>query len=103
MSLGSSWLRQRRRGGKRGCSPRRPAAGVPEDPATGSATCAFAGTLHRYIAEYRTDGTHAVSLRQGVEMGRPSELDLSYDVFVGEIVQVRLAGAAVRVLAGQLS
>jgi trans-2,3-dihydro-3-hydroxyanthranilate isomerase len=77
-------------------------AGVPEDPATGSATVAFAGSLHRYVAPYAEEGTHRVVLRQGVEMGRPSLLELGFDVAGGAISQVRLRGSAVRVLSGHL-
>lgn len=79
-----------------------PDAGVPEDPATGSAACAFAGTLVAHVPGFGTDGTHDVALRQGVEMGRPSELALSFDVTGGSPTEVRLRGAAVRVLAGEI-
>ena len=79
-----------------------PAAGVVEDPATGSATCSFAGTLHAYVESFSADGTYDVSLRQGVEMGRPSELSLSFDVSDGEICEVRLRGGAVVVLHGEI-
>ncbi len=80
-----------------------PAVGVPEDPATGSAACAFAGSLAAHVARYAAEGTHDVLLRQGVEMGRPSELSSSFDVSDGAPTQVRLAGAAVRVLSGSLT
>ncbi len=79
-----------------------PEAGVVEDPATGSATCSFAGTLHGFVDGYATDGTHEVVLRQGVEMGRPSALFLSFDVLEGAISEVRLRGGAVVVLRGEL-
>ncbi len=48
-----------------------PGAGVPEDPATGSANAPFAAYLHAHgkLAEGATLVT-----RQGVEMGRPSTL-----------------------------
>jgi len=79
-----------------------PDAGVVEDPATGSATCSFAGTLHGFVDGYATEGTHEVFLRQGVEMGRPSALSLSFDVLDGAISQVRLRGGAVVILRGEL-
>jgi trans-2,3-dihydro-3-hydroxyanthranilate isomerase len=78
-------------------------AGVPEDPATGSATVAFAGSLHRHVAEHSADGTHRVDVRQGVEMGRPSDLALAFDVRAGAITEVRLRGAASKVLEGHLT
>jgi trans-2,3-dihydro-3-hydroxyanthranilate isomerase len=49
-----------------------PLSGVPEDPATGSASCALAGLL----AQHRDapDGDFSWRIAQGVEMGRPSTL-----------------------------
>jgi trans-2,3-dihydro-3-hydroxyanthranilate isomerase len=79
-----------------------PEAGVVEDPATGSAGCSFAGTLHRFVPGYGADGTHVVEIRQGVEMGRASQLWLSFDVSAGQISEVRMRGAAVPVLRGQV-
>ena len=80
-----------------------PAVGVPEDPATGSATVAFAGSLVAHVPGHAGDGTHAVALRQGVEMGRPSDLDLTFDVAAGALTEVRLAGCAVQTLTGSMS
>ena len=51
---------------------------------------------------YAADGTYDVDLRQGVEMGRASRLGLSFDVSAGQISEVRMRGAAVSVLRGQL-
>lgn len=47
-------------------------AGVTEDPATGSA----AGPLLAYLNE--RDGIAALTVRQGVEMGRPSRIDCAW-------------------------
>ena len=80
-----------------------PAVGVPEDPATGSATVAFAGSLVAHVPDLGSDGTHAVALRQGVEMGRPSDLALTFDVAGGTLTEVRLAGCAVRVVRGSVT
>lgn len=80
-----------------------PAVGVVEDPATGSAAVSFAGSLHAHVEGYGVDGTHEVTLHQGVEMGRRSELALSFDVLDGLVSEVRLAGAAVKVLDGVLA
>src|SRR5438132_2215830 len=49
-----------------------PLSGVPEDPATGSASCALAGLLAHYKEE--PSGSFAWRIAQGVEMGRPSTL-----------------------------
>jgi trans-2,3-dihydro-3-hydroxyanthranilate isomerase len=77
-----------------------PAAGVPEDPATGSATALLAAQLLR--AEALADGKHAWELEQGYEMGRPSDLHLEADVSGGKLVAVRVAGSAVKVSEGRL-
>jgi trans-2,3-dihydro-3-hydroxyanthranilate isomerase len=79
-----------------------PAVGVVEDPATGSAAVSFAGSLHAHVDGYGVDGTHEVTIHQGIEMGRPSDLALSFDVVDGSVSEVRLAGSAVKVLDGVL-
>jgi trans-2,3-dihydro-3-hydroxyanthranilate isomerase len=62
--------------------------GIPEDPATGSAT----GCLAAYLARYRMfgDDQPEMIIGQGYEIGRPSELRIKvkktgedYDIFVG--------------------
>ena len=78
-----------------------PAAGIPEDPATGSATALLAAQLLR--AEKLDDGTHDWGLEQGYEMGRPSDLHLEADVSGGRLTSVRVAGSAVRVSEGILT
>jgi trans-2,3-dihydro-3-hydroxyanthranilate isomerase len=55
-----------------------PPAGIREDPATGSATAILSGQLLATGA--LAEGTSVWSLRQGVEMGRPSDLRLTIDV-----------------------
>lgn len=78
-----------------------PAAGIPEDPATGSATALLAAQLLR--VESLKDGKHAWELEQGYEMGRPSDLRLEADVSAGQLTAVRVAGSAVRVSEGILT
>ncbi|MFO0994132.1 MAG: PhzF family phenazine biosynthesis protein [Hyphomicrobiales bacterium] len=78
-----------------------PAAGIPEDPATGSATALLAAQLLR--VESLKDGKHAWELEQGYEMGRPSDLRLEADVSAGRLTAVRVAGSAVRVSEGILT
>ena len=77
-----------------------PTAGIPEDPATGSATAILAGQL--LGAEALADGRHAWELEQGYEMGRPSELHLEADVAGGQLTAVRVAGQAVQIMQGML-
>ncbi len=77
-----------------------PTGGIPEDPATGSATALLAAQLLK--AEALKDGTHAWELEQGYEMGRPSDLHLEADVKGGKLTAVRVAGQAVRVMQGTL-
>jgi trans-2,3-dihydro-3-hydroxyanthranilate isomerase len=63
-----------------------------EDPATGSA----AGPLGAYLAEYL--GSHRVEIDQGVEMGRPSVLEV-------EMVEgrPRVGGGVIPVIDGEVS
>ena len=77
-----------------------PTAGIPEDPATGSATALLAS--HLLAHGELPDGRTVLHLRQGVEMGRPSDLRLSVDVAGGILQAVRIAGSAVRIGAGRL-
>ena len=77
-----------------------PTGGIPEDPATGSATALLAAQLLK--AEALKDGTHKWRLEQGYEMGRPSDLFLEADVAGGALKAVRVAGQAVKVMQGTL-
>jgi trans-2,3-dihydro-3-hydroxyanthranilate isomerase len=77
-----------------------PTGGIPEDPATGSATALLAAQL--LSAEKLKDGTHIWNLEQGYEMGRPSDLRLEADVHAGKLNAVRVAGSAVRMMSGEI-
>ena len=77
-----------------------PGGGTYEDPATGSASAILASQL--LSAGALTDGTTAITLRQGVEMGRPSEIGLEVEVVNGAIGAVRVSGSAARVSDGQI-
>lgn len=77
-----------------------PAMGIPEDPATGSAAVNFAGVVQRFDAG--PDGNHRRILEQGLEMGRPSFVTLSYALEGGRLTAVRIGGHAVRVADGTL-
>jgi trans-2,3-dihydro-3-hydroxyanthranilate isomerase len=77
-----------------------PGDGIPEDPATGSATAILAAQL---LASRRfDDGTHRFQLEQGYEMGRPSDLVMEMDIASGRLTAVRVGGGAVRVSQGTI-
>jgi trans-2,3-dihydro-3-hydroxyanthranilate isomerase len=77
-----------------------PTGGIPEDPATGSATVQMAAQL--LAAEALEDGSHVWRFEQGYEMGRPSDLFLEADVKAGALAEVRLSGEAVQIMSGVL-
>ena len=78
-----------------------PAAGISEDPATGSAAAALPGPL--CAATALADGTHRWRVAQGEDMGRPSRIVVEADLAAGEPVAVRVGGRAVRITRGELS
>lgn len=78
-----------------------PHAGIAEDPATGSATAIFAGQLHANGHLPETGATQ-FRLRQGVEMGRPSDLHLEVETENGRITAIRVAGSAVKTAEGRI-
>ena len=77
-----------------------PTAGIPEDPATGSASAILAAQL--LASGSLAEGETVLTLHQGVEMGRPSVIGLTARVAGGALEQVRIAGSAVPVSEGRL-
>ena len=75
-----------------------PFDGVPEDPATGSANCALAGLLCSHLDESSTSGRWRVA--QGVEMGRPSTLDIRATRQDGQVTGTWVGGHTVPVSVG---
>lgn len=74
-----------------------PGAGVPEDPATGSACAALGGYLgHRDTR----NGTLRWIVEQGYEMRRPSLLEIEVDKDGDAVTGVRVGGATVLVCEG---
>jgi trans-2,3-dihydro-3-hydroxyanthranilate isomerase len=69
-----------------------PFDGVPEDPATGSATAAACAMLAGLL------GQADFAVAQGIDMGRPSRLSVTVDA-----AGVHLGGACVPVMAGRLT
>ncbi|MEO8192793.1 MAG: PhzF family phenazine biosynthesis protein [Gemmatimonadales bacterium] len=77
-----------------------PTLGIPEDPATGSAAASFGG----YMAARSslTEGMLRYRIHQGVEMGRPSRMEVEVDLSAGRVAAVRVGGASVLVASGEL-
>jgi trans-2,3-dihydro-3-hydroxyanthranilate isomerase len=76
--------------------------GVPEDPATGSAS----GPLGCYLLRHGlVDAATARALTslQGVAMRRPSRIYISIDTHGNDITRVRVGGKAVVVATGELN
>jgi trans-2,3-dihydro-3-hydroxyanthranilate isomerase len=77
-----------------------PMDGIPEDPATGSAAGALAALLAGY--DRAPSGSFRWRVAQGVEMGRPSVLEISAEKRDGEVVEARVAGTSVLVSEGEM-
>ncbi len=79
-----------------------PGMGVPEDAATGSAAGPFGAYLVRH-GRLQPDETGEARLRieQGVEMGRPSAIQVAVEGEDGDIRVVRVGGEAVLVAQGE--
>jgi trans-2,3-dihydro-3-hydroxyanthranilate isomerase len=78
--------------------------GVLEDPATGNASGPLGAYLVRHGAVTPAQAARMIS-RQGVKMGRPSEIHVAVatDAGAGEITGVRVGGSAVLVAEGVLT
>jgi trans-2,3-dihydro-3-hydroxyanthranilate isomerase len=77
-----------------------PALGVEEDPATGSAAAALAGTLA--ARANGMDADVALDIEQGVAMGRPSRVRASATKRGGIVDRVSVAGSSVIVGRGTM-
>jgi trans-2,3-dihydro-3-hydroxyanthranilate isomerase len=72
--------------------------GLVEDPATGSA----AGSLGAYLIEQERLGAgETLLIKQGVEMGRPSEIHVEVSSERGRLVP-KVSGSAVRIFEGHI-
>lgn len=76
-------------------------AGVPEDPATGSAAVGL-GAYLVVSGLVPADGETAYDVVQGVEMGRPSLMHCSVVAAGGRPVQARVSGSVVPVARGEI-
>ena len=77
-----------------------PLDGVPEDPATGSANAALGALLASY--DPSPAGSFRWRVAQGVEMGRPSVLEVRTEKRDGQVVESRVGGASVLVADGTI-
>jgi trans-2,3-dihydro-3-hydroxyanthranilate isomerase len=77
-----------------------PTAGIPEDPATGSASAILAAQL--LASGALAEGETKLMLHQGVEMGRPSRIGLTVNVAGGRLAEVRVTGSAVPMSQGRI-
>lgn len=80
-----------------------PGLGVPEDPATGSAS----GALGCYLVWHNVVRPHSgianIVVEQGIEIGRPSRIHVEVAVGNGgEITEVRVGGTAVTIMEGEV-
>ncbi|WP_398479443.1 PhzF family phenazine biosynthesis protein [Tardiphaga sp.] len=78
-----------------------PLSNIPEDPATGSACAALAAYL--CSLDTRTDMTANIVIEQGIEMGRPSRIEIDVEKRGGEVERVRIAGRCVPLMQGRLA
>jgi trans-2,3-dihydro-3-hydroxyanthranilate isomerase len=77
-----------------------PLSGVPEDPATGSATCAAVGLLAHL--DKNPTASFKFRIAQGVEMGRPSLLCARAEKMDGVVRSTHVGGACVLVSEGMI-
>lgn len=77
-----------------------PTAGIPEDPATGSASAILATQL--LDSGTLPEGETHIPLRQGIEMGRPSRIGLTAIVRGGDLREIRIRGGAVPMAQGHI-
>ena len=77
-----------------------PALGVEEDCATGGACAALVGAM---ASKSDFGGTvYRLSIKQGVLMGRPSEIDAEARKSGGVVTSVSVGGATVYVASGEI-
>lgn len=77
-----------------------PTFGAGEDSATGSAVAALIGLIAKHIPEIEIQFQYR--LRQGIEMGRPSIIDLQGQIQDGKLVRGGIGGSAIIVAEGKL-
>ena len=79
-----------------------PASGIAEDPATGSAAGALGAYLVRHGAVDVSEETVRLVIEQGEEVRRPSRIEVEVEHEGGEPKVVRIGGASVTLMKGQI-
>lgn len=79
-----------------------PQLGIIEDPATGSAAGALGAYLYAHKAIDRDDDVLRVTVLQGVEMGRPSAIDVEVHGDSASPLEVRVGGSAITMMRGDM-
>ncbi len=77
-----------------------PHHGIPEDPATGSASGGLASYLVHHGLVPATPPLTTIITEQGIEMGRPSKVTVEVEGTAGTISMVRVSGDVVLVMEG---
>jgi trans-2,3-dihydro-3-hydroxyanthranilate isomerase len=77
-----------------------PLCNIIEDPATGSASAATAAFLASI--DPAVTGRHRLIVEQGVEMGRPSLIEVEVGKRGGIVDSVSIGGACVPVMRGEI-
>jgi trans-2,3-dihydro-3-hydroxyanthranilate isomerase len=80
-----------------------PGLGVPEDPATGSAAGALGCYLVHHNVVQPVDGRARIVVEQGLEIARPSRIEVEISVSTKEeILSVQVGGRAVTIIEGEV-
>lgn len=77
-----------------------PHHGIPEDPATGSASGGLAAYLVHHGLVPATPPLTTITTEQGIEMGRPSKVTVEVEGTAEVINMVRVSGDVVKVMEG---
>jgi trans-2,3-dihydro-3-hydroxyanthranilate isomerase len=75
-----------------------PLNNIPEDPATGSAAAAFGAFLCQLGGK-----PLSLTIDQGVDMGRPSRIDVTTEFTNGTCTAVKIGGSALQTMQGNLT
>lgn len=77
-----------------------PALGIEEDPATGAACAALVGAMA--AGDDSGKAVHRLSIRQGVSMGRRSEIEAQARKSEGAVTSVGVGGATTYIAGGEI-
>lgn len=80
-----------------------PHQGIPEDPATGSASGGLGSYLVRHGLVSATPPVTTICTEQGIEMNRPSKVTVLVEGTAQQIIMVRITGDVVPVMTGEVA